>query len=255
MRLVNYSQVLFDALQYSGNDRQNITDQTFAQFRDFSSARMREAWEANNWNDICRLVTFTTTTDANNVVSFAVASEAGEILSVYSKNPQETTKAIQINYQIYDDGTAKKVVINSAISTGWYLYRKQCPAITGDLYSSSVVYYQGVQVYFDSGSGTGSYTPVLGKPHSGNFYTCTVSSTTAGQNPNTHPAYWTKVEIPYIFASFMSWASAANWFVSEGQIQEAATIEAKAKEVLELEYDKFLRQESQFGRINMINTY
>ena len=110
-------------------------------------------------------------------------------------------------------------------------------------------------MYFDSGSGTGSYTPVLGKPHSGNFYTCTVSSTTAGQNPNTHPAYWTKVEIPYIFASFMSWASAANWFVSEGQIQEAATIEAKAKEVLELEYDKFLRQESQFGRINMIKTY
>jgi hypothetical protein len=53
----------------------------------------------------------------------------------------------------------------------------------------------------------------------------------------------------------MAWASAANWLVSEGQIQEAVTIDAKAKEVLDMEYDKSLRQQSQFGRINMTNTY
>jgi hypothetical protein len=82
-----------------------------------------------------------------------------------------------------------------------------------------------------------------------------VASTTAGQNPNTHPAFWTKTDIPYIFSAFMAWGSAANWLVSEGQIQEAATIEAKANQVLEQEYDKFLRQQGQFGKINMTNTY
>jgi hypothetical protein len=110
-------------------------------------------------------------------------------------------------------------------------------------------------VYFDSGSGIGSFTPIVGKPHAGNFYTCTVSSTSAGQSPNTHPTLWVKTDIPYIFSSFMAWASAANWLVSEGQIQEAVTIDAKAKEVLDMEYDKSLRQQSQFGRINMTNTY
>ena len=255
MRTQNYSQILFDGLQYSGNDRQNITDETFAQFRDFSNARMREAWEANNWSDICRLVLFTTTTDVNMVVSFTPAVDAGEILAVYSANPQETTRAIQLSYQIYEDDTERKVIVSSVISTGYYLYRIVCPAITGDLYSPSVVYYNGVQIYFDSGSGTGSYTPVLGKPHAGNFYTCLTTTTTAGQNPTNAPNLWAKVEIPYIFSSFMAWASAANWLVSEGQIQEAATIEAKAKEVLDMEYDKFLRQQSQFGRINMTNTY
>jgi hypothetical protein len=255
MRTTDFSKVLFDALQYSGNDRHNITSETFAQFRDFASARMREAWESNQWTDICRLSPFTTSIDVNNVAYFTPAEEADEILGVYSRNPQETTRAIQMSYQIYDTGSLRKVVISAQQADGYYLYRKDCPSFEGDLYSPTVVYYQGAQVYFDSGSGTGSYTPVLGKPHAGNFYVCTVASTTAGQNPNSHPASWTKIEIPYVFGSFMSWASAANWFVSEGQIQEAATVEAKANQILEQEYDKFLRQQGQFGRLNMIQTY
>lgn len=255
MRTTDFSKVLFDALQYSGNDRHNITAETFAQFRDFASARMREAWESNQWTDICRLSPFTTSIDVNNVAYFTPAEEADEILGVYSRNPQETTRAIQMSYQIYDTGSLRKVVISAQQADGYYLYRKDCPSFEGDLYSPTVVYYQGAQVYFDSGSGTGSYTPVLGKPHAGNFYVCTVASTTAGQNPNSHPASWTKIEIPYVFGSFMSWASAANWFVSEGQIQEAATVEAKANQILEQEYDKFLRQQGQFGRLNMIQTY
>jgi len=254
MRTQNYSQILFDALQYSGNDRQNITDETFSQFRDFTNARMREAWEANNWIDICHLIPFTASIDADNVNFFTPASDAGEILAVFSDNPQATTKAIQQQYQIYENGGTRKIIVSAALSNGWYLYRSACPMLTGDLYSPSVTYYAGVQVYFDSGSGTGSYTPVLGKPHAGNFYTC-LSTTSAGQNPNTNPTLWSKIDIPYIFASFMAWAGAANWFVSEGQVQEAVTIENKAREVLDMEYDKFLRQQSQFGRINMTNTY
>jgi hypothetical protein len=38
-------------------------------------------------------------------------------------------------------------------------------------------------------------------------------------------------------------------------MQEAGTITAKAKEILEQEYDKFLHQQGQFGRINMYKTY
>ncbi len=255
MRNANYSQVLFDALQYSGNDRQNITPDTFAQFRDFSNARMREAWEASQWTDICRIAKNAITVDALGVASFVPIATAGEILAVYSKNPQETTKAVQIPYQLYDLGTSRRVIVNSSVSEVWYVYRLICPILTGELFDPTVVYFRDVQVYFDAGSGTGSYTPVLGKPHAGNFYTCTASSTIAGQSPTTNASSWTKIDIPYIFSSFMSWASAANWFVSEGQIQEAATIEAKAKEVLDMEYDKMLRQQSQFGRINMTNTY
>lgn len=255
MRTADFSKVLFDSLQYSGNDRHNITTETFAQFRDFASARMREAWESNQWADICRLEQFTTTTDVNGVVSFTPTADADEVLGVFSKNPQETTKATQIQYQIYDNGSTRKVIVSEAITDGWYLYRKDCPDLNGDLYNPSVVYYQNAQIYFDSGSGTGSFTPVTGKPHTANFYTCLAASTTAGQNPNTNPLLWQKIEIPYIFSQFMAWGSASNWFVSEGMMQEAGVVEGKAREILEQEYDKFLRQQGQFGKINMIRTY
>lgn len=255
MRTIDFSQVLFDALQYSGNDRHNITDETFAQFRDFISARLREAWESNDWPDTCVMASFVTSQDGNEVSYFTPAADASEILGVYNRNPRASTKAVNIPYSIFFDGSTRKVAISGQVADGWYLYRKEAPSFSGSIYSPSVVYYQNAQSYFDSGSGAGSYIPVLGKPHKGNFYTCVPASTTAGNNPNSHPASWTKIEIPYIFGSFLSWGAAANWFVSEGQMQEASVVESKAKEVLELEYDKYLRQQNQNTRINMENTY
>lgn len=255
MRTQNFSNILFNALQYSGNDRNNISDETFQQFRDFASTSMREAWETVQWTDICRIVDFTTTVDANGVGYFIPASDAGEILGVFSRNPQSSTKAVELEYGLYFDGSTKKVIINPNISTGSYLYRKQCPSLNGDIYSPSTTYYSGSQVYFDSGSGTGTYTPVVGKPHTGDFYTCVVSNTTAGQNPNNTPSSWTKIDIPYIFSSFMSWNSCSMWYASEGMMQEAGVVDAKAKLILEQEYDKLLHQQAQFGRINMYKTY
>lgn len=255
MRTADFSKILFDALQYSGNDRHNITAETFAQFRDFASARLREAWESSQWVDICRLAQFTASVGTNGETYFTPVSEADEILGVYTKNPQETTKAVLLAYQIYDDGTTRKVVVSQGLADGWYLYRIDCPSLEGDLYNNSITYYQNAQIYFDSGSGTGSFTPVSGKPHAGNFYICTASSVGAGQNPTTHPSLWQKIEIPYIFAQFMSWGAAASWFVSETMLQEAAVVEGKARDVLEQEYDKMLRQQGQFGKINMIRTY
>lgn len=255
MRTIDFSQVLFDALQYSGNDRHNITAETFAQFRDFISARLREVWESNDWPDVCVMAYFTTSQDANGVTYFTPASEAGEIIGVYNRNPHATTKATNLNYSIFNDSGTQKVALAGVVADGWYLYRKQVPKFTGDVYSPSTVYFNDVQVYFDSGSGTGAYTPVAGKPHYGNFYTCVTSSTSAGQNPNSHASYWSKSEIPYVFGAYLAWSAAANWFVSEGMMQEAAVVEGKAKELLELEYDKVLRQQNQFGRINMSQTY
>ena len=255
MRTADFSTILFNALQFSGNDRNNISDETFQQFRDFASTSLREAWETVQWSDICRIVDFTTTVDANGVGYFLPAADAGEILGVFSRNPQSSTKAVELEYSIYDNGTEKRIIINSNILTGSYLYRKECPVLNGDIYNPSTIYYAGSQIYFDAGSGTGTYTPVAGKPHNGNFYTCAVNNTSAGQNPNNTPSAWTKIDIPYIFSSFVSWNCCAMWYASESMMQEAGVVDSKAKLILEQEYDKFLHQQGQFGRINMYKTY
>lgn len=256
MRTADFSQILFEALQYSGNDRYNINDETFGQFRDFANARMREAWESNEWPDVCRLAQFTTTTDANGVVSFSLPSDVSEVLGVFTKNPQVTTRLQDIGYDLYEDGTETKVILqNSLVADGWFHYRRKCPSLVGELFNSSTVYYQGSQVYFDSGSGTGTYLPVSGKPHSGNFYTCTVGSTIAGDTPITAPTKWQKVEIPYIFSHYMAWGSSANYFASENLTQEAIAMESKANERLTAEIDKVARQQNQTTKIRFINPY
>lgn len=250
MRTIDFSQVLFNALQFSGNDRHNIMPETFAQFRDFSSTRLREAWETFEWQDVCRLGTFTTTT-VDSVRFFTPAADADEILAVFDKNPLSTSRAVPQTYTLYYDGVEKIVV---HLESGYYVYRMKCPELTGDLYSTTVSYSVGAQVYFDEGSGTGVYMPVEGKPHKGNFYNC-VLPTLAGETPLTHPSKWVKVQVPYVFGTYMAWGSTANWLVSEGMVQEAAVIEAKAREALENEYDKATRQQGQFNRLSMIRTY
>ena len=256
MRSTDFSTVLFEALQYAGQDRHNIRFESFAQFRDFCSARMRSVWEMQNWPDVIRLAEFTSVTDPVTEVPYFVAnSAAGEILGVFNKNPQQTTKALSVGYELYDNGTEQRVIIGQKLlESGWYRYRIKFASLVGDLYSATTVYYQGSQVYFDSGSNTGSYMPVAGRPHSGNFYNC-LTNTNVGESPYTHPAKWQKVSIPYIFGPYMSWSAAADWMVSEGNVEGATVLEQKANGILDLELDKMLRQQGQFDKLNMTNTY
>lgn len=256
MRTTDFSNILFESLQYAGQDRHNIRAETFAQFRDFSNARLRSVWELANWPDVIRLSAFTTVIDpVTDVPYFTPAAEAGEILNVYNKNPQVTTRSIDVGYELYSDGTNSRVIIGQKLlDSGFYRYRKKLTPINGELYSPTTVYYTGAQAYFDTGSNTGTYMPVLGRPHTANFYTC-LSTTNAGENPTTHPAKWSKIEIPYVFGPYMAWGSAADWMVSEGNVEGAAVLEQKANGILDLELDKVLRQQGQFDRINMTKTY
>lgn len=255
MRLTPFSQVFFDALQYSGNDRYNIAKETFGQFRDFCNSRIREAWENQLWADICRVGVWTGITDANGVTYFVPDAECGEVLGVYSLNPLISSRAVGMNYQLYDTGTELRIVLETtSLATGWYYYRTKVPALTGELYEPVVTYFVGSQCYFDSGSGTGTYMPVSGKPHTGNFYTC-LEITTAGQNPNSHPQKWKLEKIPYIFGQFMAWGACANWLASEMQLQEALAIDSKARLLLEDEMDKQVNQQNQTPKLKFTNPY
>lgn len=256
MRITDFSTVLFEALQYAGQDRHNIRSETFAQFRDFCNARLRSVWELASWPDLIRLVQFTSVTDpVTDVVYFTPVAGASEILAVYNKNPQLTTQALSLGYELYYDGSNQRVIIGQKfLDSGWYKYRTKFTPITGELYSATTVYYPGAQIYFDTGSTSGTFVPIAGRPHTANFYTC-VSVTNAGENPTSHAAKWSKLDIPYVFGPYMAWGSAADWMVSEGNVEAAAVLEQKANGILDLELDKVLRQQGQFDRINMTKTY
>ena len=257
MRTTPFSQILFDALQYSGNDRYNITQETFGQFRDFCNSRLREAWENQLWSDICRVGVWTAIVDANGVTYFVPDAECGEVLGVYNSNPLVSSRAVGMNYQLYDTGNELRIVLETTtIATGWYYYRTKVPSLTGELYDPAMIYSFGVSVYFDTGSGTGTYMPVAGKPHTGNFYTCVdLAGSPPNTNPITHYYLWKLEKIPYIFGQFMAWGACANWLASEMQLQEALAVDAKARLLLEDEMDKQINQQNQTPKLKFTNPY
>lgn len=253
MRAVNFSTILFEGIQLAGQDRHNISDETFAQFRDFANQRLRMAWESQDWPDLVRVAQLTVD-GTTGTVTAAIPADAGEVLNCYDQDPLLTPKAQPLSYRIYNDGSVVKLVFGSDPSTVWGEYRVKKPELFGDVWTSSIAYSVGAQAYFDSGSGSGTTMPIPGKPHYGDFWEC-LEATTAGQSPTTHPAKWAKKEVPYIFGTFVSRGMYADWLRSELQIEAAQIAEQEAQGMLDLEIDKIFRQQKQSVRINMIRTY
>lgn len=253
MQTIDYSTILFESLQLSGNDRHNISNETFAQFRDFINSRMRIVWEAYEWPDIMRLEELTLTAIDGDVTA-AMPTEAGYIINVTSGNPLKTTRVRNLPYRLFDYGTGVVLNFPSDPEEVWCEYKLRKPDINGDVYDNTLTYSIGAQVYFDSGSNTGTAIPVPGKPHRGNFYNCMAVSG-PNQNPATHPNNWEKVEIPYSFSPYLAKGAAADWLHSEMQIEAAQVAEANAERTLGNLIDTVVRGQRQSARINMNRTY
>lgn len=254
MRTTHFSPILFNALQLAGQDRHNITSETFAQFRDFISERVRMIWESQDWPDLIRVAQLTVTDDGAGRVTAAIPADAGEIMACYDKNPLVTSRASQLSFRLFDNGTAQVLNFLSDPGTVFSEYRVKRPELNGSLYLATTAYSVGAQMYFDSGSNTGTFTPVEGKPHYGDFYTC-LQATTAGQSPATNAANWQIITIPYLFSSYAARGAYSDWLRSELQIEAAQVSEVEAERVMSDTVDIVLRQQQQIGRINMNKTY
>lgn len=79
-------------------------------------------------------------------------------------------------------------------------YRARPSSLSGDAWDQLTAYASGDQVYFEGTTFT----------YRGNFYTCT-ATTSAGQSPQTTPAKWTVVPIPFAFQDYLIHGAAADW--------------------------------------------
>ena len=253
MRTEDFSTVLLDAINLCGYDVSNVSDQNFRTIRQFCNQRLRMAWEAYPWTSLTVFAQLTITKDANNVTSMTVPADAGEIVGVYTQNPLATTQATYVSYALTTIAGVEKIVVMSTDATGYYVeYRTKRPEIQGELYKSRD-YATGSYVYFDTGSNSGTYMPVEGFPHHGNFYKAKANVTSANNPSNA--SLWEKVEIPYLFGSYLSRGVYADFLRSEQQYEDAAKAEGDAAGILEMEFDKELRQQGQVRRINFISSY
>lgn len=258
MRLADFSTILFDAVNLCGYDLSNITAQNFRTVRQFANQRLRIAWESYPWFSLTRFVEATVSTNTTTgLKTVAIPVDSGEVVGVYSRHPLTTTQAVYASYALTEINGSETIVVNTPLTSVWVEYRIRRPELTGDVWDASVTYRAGSQVYFDSASATGSLMPTAGYAHTANFYIATDTITAGTKPPHSGGGdpKWVKIEIPYMFASYISRAIYADFLRSEQQYEDAGKADIDASAVLEQEYDKELRQQGQIRRINFIDTY
>lgn len=255
MRTVDFGTVLLDTVNLCGFDLTNVTESNFRTIRQFASSRLRLAWEGYPWSTLTRYEKVPVTI-VDNTRRADVPADAGEIVGVYTLNPLESTKAVYLSYALTGDGTNQYIVIVNGLTEVWVEYRIKRQDLYGELYNPSIFYSAGSQMYLDTGNdGEQTYLPVAGKPFKANFYKAKVNVSAGIKPVETNDPNWELIKIPYIFGSYMSRGSYADFLKSEQQHDDAARAEADASAILEAEYDKEIRQQGQIRRINYIANY
>lgn len=253
MRLVDFGTILLDAVNLCGFDSSNISDQNFRTVRQFANQRLRLAWESYPWASLTKYASATVVNDpVTSLKTVQIPADSGEVVGVYSNNPLVTTQAVYISYALTDINGIETIVVNTDLATVYIEYRIKRPEIVGNIYKS-IDYAKDSVVYFDKGSNQATYVPIDGFPYTANFFKASDSCTTA-ETPN-NSVKWVKLEIPYIFASYISRGIFADFLKSEQQYEDSAKAEQDAAAILDQEYDKELRQSGQIRRINFIDTY
>lgn len=244
MRTTNFSEILYRTVTLCGMDRSTIQDSTFRMIRDFATQRISDIWEQEPWPDLVRVEEMDVTTDAESVAYINITEANGDILNVYQLNPRVTARAVNVSYYLDDSGDSSRIVMLSATNPVWVEYRLPPVTFFGEAYDPSLNYTVGAQIYFDTGTLTGSYQPSKTSGGSGNFYTC-IAAGNSGGNPVNTPARWEIVEVPYFTADYLVRAILSDYLRSESQFDSAARADEEAEQSKMLQVDRVLRSEGQ----------
>ena len=189
------------------------------------------------------------TTSVSGPRTFALDGDIGDVLQVYDKDPRTTTRARNVKYYLYEDGTDQFINVMEDVDPIYIEYKLEKPDLFGNPFTSGSTYYAGAQVYFETSTNSGSLLPDPTRPQSGNFYNCLVNGTTL--SPTDSPNSWELVEIPFFVGEYLIRGSHSDYLRSESQFDQATQVEMEAEAVRQAEVEKVLREKGQVRRINM----
>lgn len=282
MRTIDFETILAQSLQLCGLDRDNLSVETFNQFRDFANHRFRFGFEYEVWPQLVR-TTKLPIVHLNDVHSITIPPDGvvtndegtfkvdiGTVLQVTLEDPRTTGKVKELPWVIdeYELSVGngifrdvERILINEKDAGFAYVtYRIDCPELVGDLWTSQT-YYPTQQVYWAYSNGK-YFAPTTGisfAGRKGNFWRCVRTATTAPHIANnTTPAssdLWERVRIPLFLGNFIIKGCHADWLRSELQVEYAQAIEREAMAVLDFEVNKAIIQQGIQPRLKFNQTY
>lgn len=278
MRTIDFETILAQSLQMCGLDRENISLETFNQFRDFANNRIRFGFEYDVWPQLMRTTKMTVTHQqdihfvtipddgivTNNEGTFKI--DIGDIMQVTVEDPRTTGKVRDLSFTFDEIEThlgnnvfktvQRLIIADKEVASVYVTYRIKCPELIGDLWSAGT-YYPNQQVYWAYSNGK-YFAPTSGPNNAGkkgNFWKC-VSQNTASPNVNNNSSdTWERVKIPSFLGNYIIKGCHADWLKSEMQIEYAQAIEREAMLLLDFEIGKAIIQQGVQPRLKFNQTY
>lgn len=161
------------------------------------------------------------------------------VIEVYASDPGANSIGQRVSYSLNPNGIQLIGPVNQGFV--YLYYRPQRPAFSGSVFNVAGTYTAGQSMYYTNTAG------LL------NYYTCLVA-TTAGQTPDTTPASWKVIAIPYVLFEYIVHNAYGDWLQTEGQTAKAQAMYDYAQSCIDDEND---RQERQMGVIQpwRVNTH
>jgi hypothetical protein len=282
MRTIDFETILAQALQQCGLDRDNISVETFNQFRDFANFRLKFGFEYDVWPQLIR-TTQLPITHVGNVHSITIPADGvvtnaegtfkvdiGTVFQVTLEDPRSTGKVKELAFTIDESELSvgngvfrdvERIIINEANANfAFVTYRIDCPELIGDLWTSQT-YYPTQQAYWAYANGK-YFAPTTGinfAGRKGNFWRCVRTATTAPNIANntipTSSDLWERIRIPLFLGNYIIKGCHADWLRSELQIEYAQAIEREAMAVLDMEVNKAIIQQGVQPRLKFNQIY
>ncbi len=157
---------------------------------------------------------------------------------VTNANPNVTSALVR--YKHFASRNGIQVIADPLPTEPWLTYKMRPARLRGIPFDATATYAATEQVFY--------YTVANGVV-TGDFYDV-VTATSAGQTPDSHPAKFTKVEIPRHLNLFLKHAAAAAWFRDQGNRgAEAAAALASANQFAQQLYDRLALEDERQTRI------
>ena len=244
MRTVFFSEILHSSLQLCGLDRTLTTPERFYMVRDMASMRLRTLWETNEWTDL-KVITNCPVVLSNERRTVPFDPINGQVITIWDKDPLAYS-ATQRDFELIVGNITLRSKTDSNV---WVESRKEAPRLFGDAWDTAVSYRPNAQVYYDSGSETGSLIPISGYPVQGDFYAYTgTSNSGTGSIPTI--GSWQRVQIPKLFANALIHGVHADYRRSTNEIEAAQSAENDFRVALDSALDQTLRQQGSTRPIN-----
>jgi hypothetical protein len=166
-------------------------------------------------------------------------TKIGDTFRATQVNPRLFWADGDLDYSLSENGVQ---VVNDVPSV-WLTFRTQEPVLKGDNFSATATYTANVsQVYYRSTTAPETYP--------GNFYNC-VTTTSAGESPETTAAKWSVVEIPLFLERYLVQGAYADWLPGDGQNDKKMPALLEAERLISDQVLLLRGQQGQRGRVTV----